>query len=55
MDAIERWKRLNNPTCVADYGLGVTLEELAETPEGREILAKEVSPWLPFDIEGSQR
>lgn len=50
MDAIEKWRRLTNPTCVADYGLSVTLEELAETPEGREILEKEVAPRMSFRL-----
>lgn len=47
MTPVEKWKRLTNPQTIEDYGLSVSLDELAETAEGREILEKEISPWLP--------
>lgn len=42
MDALEKWKRLANPTCADDYGLSVTIGELAATPEGRKIIEEEI-------------
>ena len=32
------WKRLNKPQCLDDYGLSITLEEMAQFQEGREAL-----------------
>ena len=37
----EKWERLTNPNCAADYGIGITLEEIAQVPEAVE----EVSNW----------
>jgi len=34
----EKWDRLNNPTCVEDYGLSLSREELAQFPEGHAII-----------------
>lgn len=31
----EKWKRLNNPTCLEDYGLFLSRNELMQFPEGR--------------------
>lgn len=50
MTAIEKWNRLTNPQTVEDYGLSVNLEDLAETKEGREIIAREIAPWLPPSV-----
>jgi len=47
MDEIEKWRRLTNPTCIADYGLSVNLGKLLETDEGKEIYAAEIAPWMP--------
>lgn len=33
----EKWDRLNNPTCLADYGLSLSRDELMQFPEGRAI------------------
>ena len=38
MDAKEKWKRLNNPQGVEDYGLLMTGDELKQFAEGRELL-----------------
>ena len=47
MTAIEKWRRLTNPQSVEDYGLSVNLADLAQSDEGREILRREILPWLP--------
>lgn len=50
MDALEKWKRLTNPTCADDYGLSVTLDELKQTEEGRKILNELINDWsLPIE------
>ena len=33
MDAQEKWKRLNRPTCAADYGLSMSRDEMEQIPE----------------------
>lgn len=57
MTPVERWRRMTNPQTVEDYGLSVTLEELYETPEGREIIYGEINPSLPlrYETEGSTK
>ena len=35
----EKWARFQNPTCVADYGLSFSLEEMQKFPAGRKALA----------------
>jgi len=34
----EKWERLNNPTCIEDYGLSISEEELVTFPAGAAIL-----------------
>ena len=34
----EKWERLNNPTCLKDYGLSLSEDELMQFPEGRDLL-----------------
>lgn len=34
----EKWDRLNNPTCLEDYGLSLSRDELIQFPEGRAIV-----------------
>ena len=31
----EKWDRMNNPTCLEDYGLSMTESEALQVPEGR--------------------
>ena len=38
MTAKEKWDRLNNPTCIEDYGLSMTESEIRQVPEGRAFL-----------------
>ncbi len=51
MNAVEKWKRMTNPKTVEDYGLGITLNELLETEEGKKIFQEEIKPWLPLDVD----
>ena len=48
MTTKEKWERMKNPQCVDDWGIGISLCELAECEP--EIFAEEVSPYLPPDI-----
>ena len=48
-DIIERWRRLTDPQTVEDYSLSVNLDDLAQTPEGREIIRREIDPFLPSE------
>lgn len=34
----EKWERMKNPTCAADYGLSIDATELSTFEEGRMIL-----------------
>lgn len=38
--AYEKFKKMQNPTSVWDYGLSLNQQELRTFPEGREILAE---------------
>lgn len=38
MKPVEKWKRLNNPKSIDDYGLSLSGSELKTFPEGREIV-----------------
>lgn len=44
---LDRWGRMTNPQCVADYGLSVDLHALAK--EAPDVVAREVAPYLPID------
>ena len=35
----EKWKRMNNPTCVEDYGLSLNRAELSTFSEGQKLVA----------------
>lgn len=54
MNAVEKWKRMSNPQTVEDYGLSVSLEELAQTEEGRQIIERDVNHWLPSPFAAPQ-
>lgn len=38
MEPKEKWQRLNNPTCAADYGLSLNEDELRTFKRGRALL-----------------
>lgn len=38
MSPQEKWQRLTNPQCAADYGIAMTESELATIPQGQAIL-----------------
>ena len=37
--AQQKWDRMQNPKCAADYGLGLNEAEMRMIPQGRAILA----------------
>jgi len=53
MDEVEKMRRLMNPTCAADYHLGVNLLDLVKTEEGRALYESEILPWMPCDPTAS--
>jgi len=40
MTGAEKWQRMHDPQCAADYGLSVTEAEMRTFPVGRAILAQ---------------
>lgn len=44
---LEKWARLTNPTCVDDYGLSMTLEEVIAVPDAK----REVEAWIPTSAQ----
>lgn len=44
MTELEKWRRMTNPQCLADYGISVDMGKLAE--EASDVFRSEVEPWL---------
>jgi hypothetical protein len=48
-DIRDRWKRLKNPQTAEDWGLSVSLEELASLSDGECLIAEELCPYMPSE------
>lgn len=54
-EAVETWRRMTNPQTVEDYGLSVAFRDLEKSPEGRDILEREVMPFVPYNPQNNDR
>jgi len=48
MDALEKLRRLTNPKTLEDWGLSVSLSDLAESDEGREWVRTFYRDYVPI-------
>ena len=55
MTPAEKWQRLTHPTCVEDYGIGISFKELEEIPEAMaEVLSYLPPNWQAILTEETQ-
>lgn len=50
MTPAEKWQRLTNPTCVEDYGLSMSIDEIRQVPEAEAAMKVYLPPISPPDI-----